>query len=138
MIHVRDLMGALTSWELEKHREIAGKPMEKLEILETVKGMNLRLGNLCIRFKWFEWKGVQEPRYTRYEFFIFPSDKDKMVDVLSQSSMEYNIVWINGYNGYNVYMDRSKDHQTNIDADVIDAFIDYASQPCDDEIPLDC
>ena len=137
MIHVRDLIGAMSSWELEKHREIAGKPMEKSKILEIVKGMNLRLGNLCIRFKWFDWDDGRQD-YTNYEFFIFPSDKDKMVDVLSQSSMEYNIVWINGYNGYNVYMDKSKDHQTNIDADVIGAFIDYASQPCEDEIPLDC
>lgn len=137
MTYVSDLMGTMSGWELEKYREIAGKPMEKSEIIETVNGMDLKLGNLCIRFKWFDWDDGRL-NYRRNKFFIFPSDKDRMVEVLSQSSMEYNIVWINGYNGYNVYMDRSEDHQTNIDADVIDAFIGYASQPCDDEIPLDC
>jgi hypothetical protein len=137
MIYVSDLIGAISSWQLEKHREIAGKPMEKSEIIETVNGMDLKMGNLCIRFKWFDWDDGRQ-NYRRNEFFIFPSDKDRMVEALSQSSMEYNIVWIDGYNGYNVYMDRSEDHQTNIDADVIDAFIGYASQPCEDEIPLDC
>lgn len=135
MTYVSDSIGAMSHWEWEKHKEIAGKPMEKSDVIEVVGGMNLRLGNLRIRFKWFEWEGVPDPRYTHTKFFIFPSDKDKMVDVLSQSSMEYNIVWINDYN---VYLDKSKDHQTNIDADVIDAFIGYASQPCEDEIPLDC
>ena len=135
MIHVRDLIGTMNSCEWQKHKEIAGKPMEKSEIIEVVGGMNLKCGDLSLWFKWFEWEGVEEPRYTRNKFFIFPSDKDRMVDVLSQSSMDYNIVWINDYN---VYMDRSEDHQTNIDADVIDAFIGYASQPCEDEIPLDC
>lgn len=134
MTHVRDLIGTMSGWEAFKHKEIAGRPMEKSEIIETVNGMDLKWGNLCIRFKWFEWNDG-ECHYTRNEFFIFPSDKDRMVDALSQSSMEYNIVWIDDYN---VYFDKSEDHQTNIDADVIDAFIGYASQPCEDEIPLDC
>lgn len=134
MTHVRDLIGTMSGWEAFKHKEIAGRPMEKSEIIETVNGMDLKWGNLCIRFKWFEWNDG-ECHYTRNKFFIFPSDKHKMVEVLSQSSMEYNIVWIDDYN---VYFDRSEDHQTNIDADVIDAFIGYASQPCEDEIPLDC
>lgn len=123
-----------SSDELSRHGAIGGKPMEKQEIIRIVSGLNLRWGNLCIRFKWFTWVEGR-PIYTRNTFFIFPSDKDKMIEYLSQSSMEYNIVWINDYI---VYLDRSKDHQTNIDADVIDAFISYASQPCEDEMPLDC
>ena len=36
MIHVRDLIGTMSSWELEKHREIAGKPMENDSVRFTM------------------------------------------------------------------------------------------------------
>lgn len=64
-------------------------------------------------------------RKQMYGIYLFPNNKEELIQKLAEMSLNFNIIMLKNEDySYCVYMEESKDGSTNIDADVIGAFVD--------------
>jgi hypothetical protein len=98
------------------------KFMQKPDIIKEVNRMNfsknlLRLKNIVYIDGEFRKQEID---------YVFPNDKDKFAFDMMDISMAYAILWLNtdvlGFN--EIAVAKTAHHTTNIDADVIGAFLD--------------
>lgn len=105
-------------------RELANhaKFMQKPDILKEVNRMNfsknlLRLKNIV----------YLDGNFMKHEIdYVFPNDKDKFASDMMDISMSYAILWLGSdILGFNeIAVAETAHNTTNIDADVIGAFLD--------------
>ena len=65
-----------------------------------------------------------KPTKWRGRFFTVPGELDKAFDALVELSMTHNLVGVNRTR-CDLYFERSNDHQTNIDSEIVGSFLEW-------------
>ena len=106
----------------ERERANHAKFMQKPDIIKEIGKMNfsknlLRLKNIV----------YLNGNFMKHEIdYVFPNDKDKFASDMMDISISYAILWLGSdILGFNeIAVAETAHHTTNIDADVIGAFLD--------------
>ena len=101
-------------------------PAEKKRIMRIARSRS-KASELCLYLydikqhedgKWFQ------PEIGFYDAIPFEGHREQIVAKLAELSITHTIVEIlGGYDSVSVFLRESPDHQTNIDADVIEAIV---------------
>ena len=98
------------------------KPIALGAVLDIVR--NWSVYSMGVRFNI-----VKSPNLKRVLTFCLPKDEDKMVSTLSDLSLQgYSIVNASTDQLTGVYFRRGRKNKTNIDADVVQVFIDHTNK----------
>lgn len=107
----------------ERERLRTARFLQKREILEGIEKLSLDQGGALIRLK----NMVHvDGSFRKHELdYILPVDKDKFASDMMDISMSYAILWLgcDALNFNEVVVARTAHNTTNIDADVIGAFL---------------
>ena len=105
-------------------------PAEKKRIVRVAKRSRKKASEVCLYQygtkqyedgKWFQ------PEIEFYDAIPFEGHRGQIVERLAELSITHTIVEIlGGYDSVSLFLRESPDHQTNIDADVIEAIVGKA------------